>query len=75
MSSDPRINSALFNFCIAADDGPRNPPSEEESNKYPRASLDDLRWLREAMESVEAPDRIMQRHVATIVLATERDSS
>jgi hypothetical protein len=68
MSSDGRINAALFNFCIAADDGPRTNPNDSANGNEPRhrASLEDLRWLREAMASVEMPDRAVKRCATTI---------
>ncbi|CUI15078.1 Hypothetical protein, putative [Bodo saltans] len=59
MSNDPVINSALFRFCQLADDGPRTAPTE------PR-NLADLQWLREALEAVEAPEKIVQKLLLTI---------
>lgn len=63
MSNDPRINSALFNFCIAADDGPKGESTYDTTHK---ASQEDLKWLKQVMENVEAPDRAMKRCVTTL---------
>ena len=62
MSRDPRLNGALFNFCMTADDGPRAPPDPNRA----RASVEDLRWLRTAMEAMEMPDRTVKRCLTRI---------
>jgi hypothetical protein len=54
MSNDPRINTALFNFCLRADDGPREDSAVNAEPIQPR-SLEDLRWLREAMSATATP--------------------
>jgi hypothetical protein len=59
MSNDPVINAALFRFCQLADDGPRNAAGAQPLAK--RRDPADLQWLREALESVEAPEKIVQK--------------
>jgi hypothetical protein len=59
MSNDPVINSALFRFCQLADDGPRTAPLE-------RRNVEDLQWLKEALQAVEAPEKIVQKLLLTI---------
>lgn len=55
MSSNPAINSALLNFCMRADDGPRDP------NAIPRRDPAELEWLKKALHSVETPDETSKR--------------
>lgn len=62
MSDNPGINAALFNFCHMVDDGPRNAPAAERVQRDP----EDLKWLREALASVEEPERIVKRLLTTI---------
>jgi hypothetical protein len=67
MSNNPTINNALFQFCQMADDGPRTAPSADR----PQRSAEDLQWLREAIQSVEAPERTVKRLLTSIVDATD----
>lgn len=59
MSNDPAMNAALLNFCTSLDNGPRGggPPQRSEEER---------RWLREALESVEAPERQIKRLLAAV---------
>jgi hypothetical protein len=50
-----------------ADDGPRTAPSADR----PQRSAEDLRWLREAIQAVEAPERLVKRLLTTVVDAEE----
>lgn len=65
MSNHPGINAALFNFCCAVDDGPRT----ETVSQLPQRDPAELKWLREALESIEAPERTVKRCLE--VLLTE----
>jgi hypothetical protein len=68
MSNNPLINNALFQFCQMADDGPRAAPSTADR---PARSAEDLQWLRDAIQSVEAPERTVKRLLTTIVDAAD----
>ena len=58
MSNHPGINAALFNFCNAVNDGPREGTAP---SALPQRSAEELQWLREALAAVEAPDRVVKR--------------
>eukprot|EP00758_Cryptobia_borreli_P002849 Tbor_TRINITY_DN3340_c0_g1::TRINITY_DN3340_c0_g1_i1::g.23555::m.23555 len=60
MSNDGYINSALFNFCTSLDNGPKQPTEQ------PPRSLEDIAWLKEALQSVEAPDKTMKKKLGIL---------
>ena len=62
MSNDPSINSALWNFCMRANDGPR----QERTEPLPPRDPADLEWLRQAMESVEMPEKTIKRILTSL---------
>ncbi|AAZ10928.1 uncharacterized protein TEOVI_000069800 [Trypanosoma equiperdum] len=58
MSSNTCINTALLDFCTRLDNGPK--ASSGESN-LPKRSPEEMQWLREALASVEQPERKIRR--------------
>jgi len=74
MSNDQAINTALWNFCMRANDGPHRgagpQPAEGEEGAVATTQADsplpprdpkDLEWLKTVMESLEMPDKQMKR--------------
>ncbi|ORC93511.1 uncharacterized protein TM35_000013880 [Trypanosoma theileri] len=66
MSNDPSMNTALLNFCTSVGNGPK------EKTEVPKRSAEEMQWLKEALESVEAPERKIQQSLA---LLTREDVS
>ncbi|CAD2215716.1 hypothetical protein AGDE_04157 [Angomonas deanei] len=62
MSDDPAINSYLLNMCAKA-----QPEGAAGSSITPEGRRpEDYEWLREAMQSVESPERKVKRLLKTI---------
>ncbi|KAH9577446.1 hypothetical protein LSM04_005884 [Trypanosoma melophagium] len=66
MSNDPSMNTALLNFCTSVDNGPK------EKTELPKRTAEEMQWLKEALESVEAPERQIERNLAIL---TREDAS
>eukprot|EP00658_Telonema_sp_P-2_P079622 TRINITY_DN7740_c0_g1_i1.p2 TRINITY_DN7740_c0_g1~~TRINITY_DN7740_c0_g1_i1.p2 ORF type:complete len:202 (+),score=82.78 TRINITY_DN7740_c0_g1_i1:199-804(+) len=56
MSNDPAFNSALFDFCNRLNDG----PAAGTPSSIPDRTPEEKEWLRQALESFKAPDKILK---------------
>ncbi|KEG14372.1 hypothetical protein DQ04_00501120 [Trypanosoma grayi] len=63
MSNDPAINTALLNFCASLDNGPKNSSNADAPT---HRNPEDMQWLKEALQSVEAPERQVRRLLDTV---------
>ncbi|EAN89648.1 hypothetical protein C3747_25g239 [Trypanosoma cruzi] len=62
MSNDPSMNTALLNFCTSLSNGSGSGDREQ----LPRRNSEELQWLKEALASVEAPERQIKRLLETV---------
>ncbi|RNF25637.1 uncharacterized protein Tco025E_02197 [Trypanosoma conorhini] len=62
MSNDPSMNTALLNFCTSVSAGSGNGTRGAAPHRNP----EELQWLKEALASVEAPERQIKRLLETV---------
>ncbi|ESL06765.1 hypothetical protein TRSC58_05557 [Trypanosoma rangeli SC58] len=62
MSNDPSMNTALLDFCTSVGAGSRN----GNCGELPRRNPEEMQWLKEALASVEAPERRVKCLLETI---------
>lgn len=62
MSENNGINAALLNFCMSADDGPRN----GTASALPHRTAEEREWLRQAIAAAELPDQGLKRVLAAL---------
>jgi hypothetical protein len=77
MSGIPGMNLAILDFCTRLDDGPRDEAAARR--EMPRRDPAEYKWLREAMDSIEQPERKMLRLLKVLdtpdTLSSENDDT
>nr|CCC90214.1 conserved hypothetical protein [Trypanosoma congolense IL3000] len=63
MSNDPCLNTALLNFCTKLDNGPKGGDGDRAP---PKRTPEEMQWLKDALASIEQPERKIKRLLATL---------
>ncbi|KAG8345200.1 hypothetical protein ERJ75_001425600 [Trypanosoma vivax] len=72
MSNDPCLNTALLNFCTSLSNGPRGENGTDSALQ--KRSPEELQWLKEALASIEQPERKIKRILEMIARENAQES-